>query len=56
MVVRCIVIVKDTLSSMAGLAEISINFIILHVAEVPLSETDIEVLLGEAEGDKVEAG
>ena len=40
---------------MAGLAGISIHFLILHVAEVPLNETDIEVLLGEAEGDKVEA-
>ena len=40
---------------MAGLAGISIHFLILHVAEVPLNETDIEVLLDEAEGDKVEA-
>ena len=41
---------------MAGQAGISINFVIPHEAEVPLSETYIEVLLCEAEGDKVEAG
>ena len=40
---------------MAGQAGISINFVIPHEAEVPLSETYIEVLLCEAEGDKVEA-
>ena len=38
---------------MAGRAEIGINFVKLHEAEVPLSET--EVLLGEVEGDKLEA-